>query len=1041
MGNLYGTDILNINSSRKSNSNDDQLISLLPTNKDDLCDPGTSNAEPAFSSKKHKNPQNMFGKKKSNPTPEVDSNISKRKKKQFEKYLAKKLKKDARPELYERLKKCSFDLGSGVNPVLLQSTKNLKLKRHIRDVKSNISNDHQIKAVRAADEYVGKHDDESENELEIIPINSKNRTYVTRVPDSCVNMNAEIAEIKRSSLNPLSEDDHKSSDEESRVENLNCLIPEKTSLPKFSTIFVEVNRSSRIEEGRLKLPVVAEEQRIMEAIQENPVVIICGETGSGKTTQVPQFLYEAGFGSEKGDNPGMIGITQPRRVAAVSMAQRVGFELSKPDHVAYQVRHDSNNITLQTRIKFMTDGILLRELSEDLLIEKYSIILLDEAHERNVNTDILIGMLSRVVKLRNKRAIEGRCRPLRLVIMSATLDVDALSAAHLFGVRPPVLQIEARQHPVTIHFSRTTSSDYLQGAEDLVRKIHSTLPPGALLVFLTGRHEISTLYKKLTRKSFNKSFASNDSEFSSDNDDFASEDDSYDSDFSSETRTDLQRISDEETNLTEKVRETNLYEDVLKTSGLKNSHAHTSPMHVLPLYAALPSDKQMLVFDAPPPGSRLIVLATNVAETSITIPDIRYVVDSGRVKEKHYDPITGAHRFVITWTSKASATQRAGRAGRVAPGHCYRLYSSAVFENQFPAHPVPEIQRSPLDSLVLSLRSLGIVKPESFPLPSPPVVEAVRAADIRLLRIGALSPADSSNESLQDHSQWSITDVGRQMSLFPIAPVWARIIVGALDFCNESAFREHQKKEILISLSIGLASTASMGDPFCEKNADVSIELKNPYREFRRKLAGKPPTSDLILALNVFLEANHAENLIEFCNSAGIKPKWVDECQMQFKLLDKQLNILRTDRHRRELLPSAASVNGRERMLLQKMIALSLADRVAERVILTDPEFKSAVRAVNPTIPDEKIKRGKKPHPTYRLLHPVSRDPTSTVVFLHTDSILYKSPPRFCVYSEILTLAAKLDEGSKAKPQLPSIRHVTAIELDWLPPVTGFTKK
>ncbi|KAJ2800001.1 putative ATP-dependent RNA helicase DHR1, partial [Coemansia guatemalensis] len=223
--------------------------------------------------------------------------------------------------------------------------------------------------------------------------------------------------------------------------------------------YVPVERSEQIQSQRMQLPVYAEEQQIMEAITQNPVVVLSGETGSGKTTQVPQFLLEAGYGDSGSRNPGMIGITQPRRVAAVSMAHRVAEELGNYGHaVAHQVRFDTT-VSDQTRIKFMTEGVLLRELAADLLLTKYSVIIADEAHERSLNTDILLGVLSRVVRLRQKLACESpeKHRELRLVIMSATLRVDDFAAnERLFRTPPPVIRVQARQHPVRIHFSRRT---------------------------------------------------------------------------------------------------------------------------------------------------------------------------------------------------------------------------------------------------------------------------------------------------------------------------------------------------------------------------------------------------------------------------------------------------------------------------------------------------------------------------------------------------------------------------------------------------------
>ena len=262
---------------------------------------------------------------------------------------------------------------------------------------------------------------------------------------------------------------------------------------------VKVNRSVDVDEARLKLPVVADEQKIMEAIHNNPVVIVCGTTGSGKTTQIPQFLYEAGYGNSSGPTPGLIGVTQPRRVAAVTMAERVGQELGDSKKVAYQIRFDST-VGNETAIKFMTDGILLREIEQDFALTKYSILVLDEAHERNVNTDILIGMVSRIVDLRAKLSqSDPKVKPLKLIIMSATLMIESFTQnPRLFlHATPPLVQSEGRQHPVTMHFARRTQRDYLEESFQKITRGHRKLPPGGMLVFLTGQNEINALAKRL----------------------------------------------------------------------------------------------------------------------------------------------------------------------------------------------------------------------------------------------------------------------------------------------------------------------------------------------------------------------------------------------------------------------------------------------------------------------------------------------------------------------------------------------------------------
>ncbi|RYO97312.1 hypothetical protein DL764_007335 [Monosporascus ibericus] len=427
---------------------------------------------------------------------------------------------------------------------------------------------------------------------------------------------------------------------------------------------VSVDRPPVIQEARLRLPVVADEQRIMEAIYNNNVVVICGATGSGKTTQVPQFLFEAGYGSPDSPTPGMIGVTQPRKVAAVSMSKRVGQELGdRSTAVAYQIRFEGT-ANENTAIKFMTDGVLLREVANDISLCKYSAVIIDEAHERSVNTDILIGMLSRVVKLREEMAQDDpKISPLKLIIMSATLRVDDLTRnPTLFPTPPPVLEIEGRQHPVTIHFSRQTRHDYVEEAFTKISRGHRKLPPGGFLVFLTGHDEISRLSKKLKMAAGGLNpapcpkvrISANDAPLEVEDIDFGAVNDNANDDV------DGVPFVDEEDEEEEDDGEFDISEEVA-TGPLK--------MHILPLYSLLPTKEQMRVFDDPPEDSRQIILATNVAETSLTIPGIRYVFDCGRSKERRYNRDTGVQSYEIGWISKASANQRAGRAGRTGPGH------------------------------------------------------------------------------------------------------------------------------------------------------------------------------------------------------------------------------------------------------------------------------------------------------------------------------------------------------------------------------------
>lgn len=544
---------------------------------------------------------------------------------------------------------------------------------------------------------------------------------------------------------------------------------------------VHVNRPSNLDRT---LPILGREQEIMEAINNHHVVVIKAETGSGKTTQVPQFLYEHGYGSGNGPTPGMIAVTQPRRVAAVSMARRVAEELGDHGHkVAHQIRYDST-VSSQTAIKFMTDGILLRELSQDLLLKKYSAIIVDEAHERSVNTDLLIGLLSKIVPARLKKSAQNpNPQPLKLIIMSATLNIDDFLHDKLFPVtmRPFLVEAEGRQHQVTTHFALRSRTDYLEETIEKVKRAHRKLPRGGILVFLTGKQEIHFVLSRL-RKELRTSTdhdTSNMPQMQLSAADTPLEPEDMDVGGGYGAKEHEQDITDDIDILTDEAELEKEFEisddeadDVAPstsatpqqptTTKLARTKLNRDPydtVHVLPLYSQLSSKDQLRVFEQPPERARLIVLATNVAETSLTIPNIRYVIDCGRSKERRYNFESNSYSFEIDYISKASAKQRAGRAGRTGPGHCWRLYSSAVFEQFFPEHTKPEILRTPVDAVVLQVKGLRYPLPISkFPFPSPPTENMLEQAELKLQMLGAIDGG----------SLGVLTDIGHQMAHFPL---------------------------------------------------------------------------------------------------------------------------------------------------------------------------------------------------------------------------------------------------------------------------------
>ncbi|KAL6243711.1 putative ATP-dependent RNA helicase DHR1 [Rhinocladiella similis] len=661
------------------------------------------------------------------------------------------------------------------------------------------------------------------------------------------------------------------------------ILPELPGSRTVRTVYsVPVERSEAIQQSRSTLPIIQREQEIMEAVHNNAVVIVKGDTGSGKTTQLPQFLFEAGYGSPEGPAPGMIGVTQPRRVAAVSMANRVATELGPSGKkVSYQIRFDST-VSHDTAIKFMTDGILLRELSQDLLLRKYSVIVIDEAHERSVNTDILIGMLSKVVPARmQKSKFNPDPKPLKLIIMSATLNLDDFLHERLFPptVRPPMVEAEGRQHRVTTHFALRSRADYVEEVIEKVRRAHKKLPKGGILVFLTGQNEIRQVGSRLRALLALGNQSSTGSaiprvqvaasEAPLEAEDLEIGDPKYntaedDFDVDILTHSDEEEEGDE-FDISDDEDEDEVDDDTSagprKPTNTASNEPYTS-VHILPLYSQLPTTEQLKVFEPPPPGARMIVLATNVAETSLTIPGIRYVFDTGRSKERKYNLDTGVQSFEIDYISKASAQQRAGRAGRTGPGHCWRLYTSAVYEQFFPDHAEPEILRAPAESIVLQLKGFAYPRPiAQFPFPTPPSASMLNKAEQLLKNLGALTESGT------------ITDLGKQLSIYPLSPRLGKILAAGvtdlkvlwhvLTLVSALAVPEIFITEAQLDLNVS-STTNEVYTREDQQDDDERDRLKQAYGRARAILSKSDKSSDaikLLTAVTLYLTAADKEQI------------------------------------------------------------------------------------------------------------------------------------------------------------------------------------
>nr|XP_057943755.1 ATP-dependent RNA helicase DHX33 [Doryrhamphus excisus] len=543
-----------------------------------------------------------------------------------------------------------------------------------------------------------------------------------------------------------------------------------------------------IEVQRKQLPIYQARTQLVSQLRQLHNAILIGETGSGKTTQIPQFLYEAGIGRQ-----GLVAITQPRRVAAISLAGRVAEEkrtqLGKL--VGYSVRFEDVT-SPETKLKFMTDGMLLREAIGDPLLLRYTVVILDEAHERTVHTDVLFG----VVKTAQRRRRELDKIPLKVIVMSATMDVDLFSE---YFNKSPVLYLEGRQHPIQIFYTKQPQSDYLQAALVTVFQIHQEAPPSHdILVFMTGQEEIEALARTCR--------------------------------------------------------------DIAKH--LPDS---CGPMVVVPLYASLPPTQQLRVFQAAPKGCRKVILSTNIAETSVTISGIKYVIDTGMVKAKRFNPDSGLEVLAVQRVSKAQAWQRAGRSGREDSGFCYRLYTEQEFDNLIPM-TVPEIQRCNLASVMLQLMALGIQDVLNFDFMSKPSPEAIRSAVEHLELLGAVE---------RNEGHVLLTALGKRMSNFPLEPRYAKTILLSPSYsCSE---------EILSIVSLLSVDTVLYNPParreevlavrkkFTSSEGD-HMTLLNIYRAFKKVSGNKEwCRENFVNSRNMGLVKEVQAQLREICLKLNLK--------------------------------------------------------------------------------------------------------------------------------------------------------------------------
>lgn len=440
-----------------------------------------------------------------------------------------------------------------------------------------------------------------------------------------------------------------------------------------------------IQETRKSLPIYQYRDEFIKALEHYQILVIVGETGSGKTTQLPQYLHEAGYTK----NGMKVGCTQPRRVAAMSVAARVAEEVGVKvgNEVGYSIRFEDCTSD-KTILKYMTDGMLLREFMTEPDLAGYSALMIDEAHERTVHTDILLALIKDLARER---------KDLKLLISSATMNAEKFAT---YFDDAPIFNIPGRRYPVDIYYTPAPEANYLAAAITTVFQIHTTQPKGDILIFLTGQDEIEAAELE---------------------------------------------IAETARKLGSRVKE----------------------LVICPIYANLPSELQAKIFEPTPDGARKVVLATNIAETSLTIDGIVYVIDPGYVKENIYNPANGMSNLVVVPCSRASANQRSGRAGRVGPGKCFRLYTKFAYMNEMDESTTPEIQRTNLNGVVLQLKSLGINELLDFEFMDPPPTEALIGALNQLFALQGLN------------HKGELTKMGRQMAEFPTDPMLAKAVLAA----------------------------------------------------------------------------------------------------------------------------------------------------------------------------------------------------------------------------------------------------------------------
>ena len=534
------------------------------------------------------------------------------------------------------------------------------------------------------------------------------------------------------------------------------------------------------------LPINGKKEEIIKAIQDHPVVIISGETGSGKTTQIPKLCLEAGRGIS-----GMIGCTQPRRIAAMTVAKRIAFELNESlgQSVGYKIRFDDHTPD-NAYIKLMTDGILLAETQQDRYLNRYDTLIVDEAHERSLNIDFVLGILRGLVKKR---------RDLKLIITSATIDTEKFSKAF---DNAPVIEVSGRMYPVELIYAPieddNTSGDstsapddqgYVEAAAAQVAELLMRTRTGDILIFMPTEQDIGETMEILKGKNF-------------------------------------------------------------------------GGVTILPLFARLSAGEQAKVFSSGP--GRKVVIATNVAETSLTIPGIKYVVDTGLARIPAYSPRTRTTALPVSPVSQSSANQRMGRCGRVENGICIRLYNEDDFNGR-PFFTTPEILRSNLAEVILRMIALQLGDVSTFPFIDPPAPKSIKDGFDTLLELDAIECQTSAKKP---GKKYRLTPSGRLMARLPMDPKLSRILLNAGD-------TGVLKEAVVITTALTVSDIR-------QRPADKVQAADQKHAQF------KDPASDFITLLNIWNACMDAGKRLK---SRSALRKWCIENYLSFKRLREWQDI------------------------------------------------------------------------------------------------------------------------------------------------------